>query len=119
MKAQVATAREYFFKCISIHSSLMPPDFQLTYKEIMFLVECCMYNYEGNDLTDIDALGDLFTERRFFKRKADVSIYKYKLGVKRWAKTGRKEFTLPPMLDKRKGDKLSSSILIEYGEAKI
>lgn len=117
MKAQVDTARDYFYKCISIHSSLMPSDFQLTYKETMFLVECCVYNYEGNDLTDIQALGELFLKKKFFKRKEDVSIYKYKLGVKRWAKTGRKEFILPPMLAKKEGDKLSSTIVIEYAKA--
>lgn len=116
MRAEAENARDYFYKCISLHSSLTSSDYQLTYKEIMFLVECCMYNYEGNDLKDIDALGNLFIDKKFFKRKSDVSIYKYKLGVKRWAKTGRGEFVLPPMLDKKEGDKLMATIVIEYGE---
>jgi len=115
MKIEVENVRDYFYKCVSLHSSLSHSQYRLTYKEIMFLVECCMYNYEGNDLTDIDALGKLFLDKKFFKRKSDVSIYKYKLGVKRWAKTGRREFKLPPLLDKKEGDTLSATISLQYG----
>lgn len=106
-------AKDFFYKYISIQSVLMPEDYRLTYKEIMFLVECCVYHYEGNDLSNSKQLTKHLLDIKFFSRKSDVSLYKYKIGSKKWAKTGSKQFELPGILGKRKGDILNFNFSLE------
>ncbi len=113
----VKNPRDFFTLCVNLLSSIVSDeDNKLTYKEKMFLIECCMYNYEGNDLSKSSSLSDHMKHIGFFTRKSDTSIYKYKLSLKKWAITGRKEFTLPGVLAKREGDKLGLNINISLDE---
>lgn len=110
------SAKDFFYKYISVTSALMPEAYRLTYKEILFLVECCIYHYEGNDLGNSKALTKHLLDIKFFNRKTDVSLYKYKIGSKKWAKTGSKQFELPGILGSKKGDKLDFNFSLEYEE---
>ncbi len=102
----VSTAREFFERYIAMQSSVMPEEYKLTYKEQRFLCECCVYNYEGNDLMYKARLVKHMLDIKLFKNHADTSLYKYKLGCKKWAKTGVNDFELPGVLGYRKGQKL-------------
>lgn len=113
----VKNPRSFFKLCVNVLSSILPDeDNKLTYKEKMFLIECCMYNYRNNDLSNTSELSDHMKEIGFFSRKTDTSIYKYKLSLKKWAITGRDQFTLPGVLAKKEGDKLSLDIKISLDE---
>lgn len=111
---KIQSAKDFFYKYITVNSALMPEDYRLTYMEIQFLVECCMYSYEGNDLKDSRALTNHFMDINFFSRKTDVALYKYKIGLKKWAKTGRKAFELPGVLGSKRGDKLDFNLSMEW-----
>ena len=111
---KVESTRDFFYKQISITSVLMPEDCKLTNIEILFLVECCMYHYNGNDLSDFKGLSDHFLGIRFFKTKERVSLYKYKLSAKKWVKSKKGEFLLPNSLSKTKKDNLYFKFELEH-----
>lgn len=114
---KTADPKDFFNKYISVMSALVPEEYRLTWKEIEFLTECCIYQYEGHDLSDIKALTDHLLDMNFFTRKADVSTYKCKIGTKKWAVTGRDQFILPKYLNLKPGDKLHYALTIEFDES--
>ncbi len=116
---ELFSARDYFFNVISVISALSADDFKLTPKEIEFLVECCIYNYEGKDLTRTSKLSKHLISNNFFTKASDIATYKYKVGVKKWAKTTKGMFTLPPDLNKKKGDVLSYNLSLKMNEEKV
>lgn len=85
----------FFWNLTSVISSLQNVDNQLTYKEQTFLVNCLMFIYEGNELEDFFRLTKYQIAKGFTRDSGDVSVYKNKLGTKKWAITGRNVFTLP------------------------
>lgn len=111
---KTTSVKDFFYKYISVTSALMPEAYKLTYKEIQFLVECCIYNYEGNDLSDSKKLTKHLLDIKFFSRKTDVSLYKYKIGSKKWARTGSKQFELPGVLGSKKGDDLVFNFNLQF-----
>lgn len=108
--------RDFYYKYVSIQSSLMANEYRLTHKEIVFLVECCVYNFDGNDLSDTYKLIDYMTNKKIFNRRSDVSLYKYKIGSKKWAKTGNNIFILPGILGTRNVSDLKMNFILEYEE---
>lgn len=87
---------------------------RLTWKEIQFLTECCYFNYNGGDLNNFTDLSDHFIKIKFFNTKSDCSVYKTKLSNKRWIKSGRDFFKLPPQLDIKDDKELHFNISLEY-----
>lgn len=114
----VSNPRDFFHMYISVMSSLVADDYRLTWKEIDFLSECCMYNYLGKDLTDMKALTQHMLDIEFFTRPADVNTYKCKIGTKKWASTGRNKFTLPSNLDFKEGEPLVYKLEIKLVDPK-
>lgn len=110
----VTSAKDFFYKYISMTSSVMPEDYKLTHTETMYLVECCMFHYMGGDLSNMKELSKHMLDINFFARDTDVSLYKYKISTKKWAKTGRGVFQLPGVLTKRKGEKLEYNFTLEF-----
>lgn len=85
----------YFETFIRLKSSIRPKDEQLTHTEQMFLIYCCVYNYNGGDLNDYDKLYEnVSKDLAFISRRNDLSGYKLKMSVKKWAKSGRNVFQL-------------------------
>jgi hypothetical protein len=92
---------DFFSKLIGVQSALRPDDAQLTPTEIKFLAECCYLYHEGYNLSEFKVLYRHFvTERKMFKRKTDVSLYKNKLASKKWIRGGANIFELPVGLTK-------------------
>lgn len=96
MVKRVSSVEVFFTDMVRIVSSMQDVDNQLTYKEQLFLINCLMFHYEGNDLNDFSRLTKYQINKGFSKDPNDVSVYKNKLGTKKWAITGRNLFTLPP-----------------------
>lgn len=92
----------------------MPEDMRLTWKEIQFLTECCMYNYEGGDLNSFSKLSNHLMGIKFFNKKSDCSVYKTKVANKKWIKSGRDLFKLPSDLDIKEDNNLEFSVNIKY-----
>ena len=113
---KIESAKDFFNKYISVASSIVSEDYRLTWKEIEFLVECCIYNYEGNDLNNLDELSIHMLSIGFFTRKTDISMYKCKLGIKKWAITGRNIFKLRGVLDSKKGDIMTFKLDFDFQE---
>lgn len=113
---KTSSIKDYFYKCITLTSSVLPEEMKLTWKEREFLAECCYFNYIGGDLNDFSALSDYLLEIRFFEKKSDVSVYKTKVSNQKWIMSGRGKFVLPPDLDIKEGeeDKMKYSISLEY-----
>lgn len=116
---KIYSVKDYFFNYISVVSVFQPEEFKLTYKEILFLTECCIFNYEGNDLSNYKNLVKHFLNIKFFKKASDISIYKYKLSVKKWIKSDRDNFILPNSLNKHKGDVLKYNLELFYEENSV
>ena len=110
------SVKDFFYKSASVVSAVMPEKYQLRSRELDFLVECCMYNYEGGDLSNTAALAQHMIDIAFFKRVTDTSLYKYKLSIKKWAKTSRNLFRLPLELDIKEGQVLEYNLKIEMTE---
>lgn len=107
---KVDSPQDYFTKYISIISALSPDDLKLTPKEVMFLTECCLYNYKGNNLRDTKQLSEHLNSIKFFTRPTDTNVYKYNIGFKKWAITGRGQFELPEGLNVKEGDELTFNL---------
>lgn len=110
------SVKDYFYKCITLTSSVMPENMELTWKEREFLAECCYFNYNGGDLNNFSELSEYLLGIRFFDKKSDVSVYKTKLSNSRWITSKRGKFLLPPDLDIKKGEegRMNFSIDINY-----
>lgn len=111
---KVGSVKDFFHKHVSMTSAIMPEKYKLTHTETMYLVECCMYHYNGGDLSNMKKLSEHMLDIKFFTREKDVSLYKYKISTKKWAKTGRNVFELPEWLSKKKGDKLEYTFYLTY-----
>lgn len=110
MTEKVTEARPYFYRAIRLQNAFVSEGNRLRNKERKFLLECCMYHYEGGDLTNLKELKQHMGEIGFFERINDTSIYKCKLSTLGWARTGHGVFTLAPGLSFRKGDKLQYEV---------
>lgn len=105
---------EFFITYLSMLSIMVDDDKKLTYKEICFLTKCAIYNFEGNDLNDFEKLASYFLNLKFFKRKNDVSMYKYKLSIKKWVISNSKEFVLPGILSSKNVKDFKADFKLEY-----
>lgn len=106
-KISLEKPEDYFRKSIELTGTFVSESNRLTNRELNFLVECCLYNYNGGDLTVHRKLSQHFLDINFFSREKDVAVYKYKISNKGWVKTGRNIFILPNYLDKKPGDKMN------------
>ena len=107
------SVKDFFYKSASVVTAIMPKRYKLRSRELDFLVECCMYNYEGKDLSNTAALAQHMVDIKLFKKVSDTSLYKYKLSTKKWAKTGRGMFLLPLEFNIKKGQTLEYKMKIE------
>lgn len=98
MVKRVMDIEEFFTDMVRVVSAMQDIDNQLTYKEQLFLINCLMFHYEGNNLDNFVELTKYQILKGFTKETNDVSVYKNKLGTKKWAITGRNLFTLPDAL---------------------
>lgn len=94
--------RDYFEIVINITNMSLVKDKKLRKKELEFLLECCLLNYNGVSLTDFEALWEHFKASGFIKKRNDISGYKKKLGERRWIQGKRNVFVLPKLLDIKK-----------------
>ena len=111
--------REFIEDIIRLCSSLMGEEKRLRPRERDFLIECCIYNYKGGDLNDFASLKKYMLDKKMFTRGSDTSIYKYKMSIRGWAKTGRDYFIIPHYLDYKEGDKLNEfniSVVYDSGQ---
>ena len=111
--------KEFFIGYLGVSSALVGEDYRLRHKELMFLVECCMYHHEGGDLNNIDDLSQHMLDIKFFNRKTDTSLYKYKLSVKKWISAGRNKFILPGLLGERDTSKLNYTLNLRFEQESI
>lgn len=88
-----SSVESYLWDMVSVVSSMQEEHNKLTHKEQQFLVNCLTALYSGVDINDFKSLYRWQTEKGFSKDVTDVSVYKNKLGTKRWAVTGRDVFT--------------------------
>lgn len=116
MNISAQNPRHYFYQVIRLHNACVSENKKLRDKEREFLLECCMFHYEGGDLTDLKALKKHMKGIGFFNRIDDTSIYKCKLSASGWAKTGHGVFTLPPILSIRKGGELNYEVKVVFDE---
>lgn len=92
--------RDYFYYYISVMMAECSKDNCLTKTEFEFLLECCVYNSLGGDLTNFDGLWEHFKAlNTFIRRRNDLSTYKKKLGERKWVRGRLGVFTLPKPLD--------------------
>lgn len=105
---------DFFVKYLSMLSIMVDEDKRLTYKEVCFLAKCAVYNFEGNDLNDFEKLSAYFLNNKIFKRKNDVSLYKYKLSLKKWVISNSKEFVLPGLLSSRNAKDFKAEFKLNY-----
>lgn len=97
---KINNIKEYFRTFILIKSALKKDEEQLTATEADFLLNCCIYNFNGGDLNDFNSLWEyLNKETLFIRRRNDLSTYKLKLSIKKWAKSARDVFKLVQSLD--------------------
>lgn len=116
---EVYSARDYFYKCINILSATIDDKYKLSPKQVDFLVECCVYNYEGGDLTNTSKLSKHMLDIKMFPRKGDTSIYKYEISIRKWFTSGRGIFTLPNNLNKKRGDTLDFSLHLKWKDEEV
>jgi hypothetical protein len=129
---EIFSLAQYFYSLIKTLEFDMPQENKLEPKEIDFLVECCLYNSEGKDLTDFKGLYDHMVSKRKFLKRTDVSTYKKKLGGKRWIRGKRNIFKIPLPLDildtdegyyiwasvnkRKKVTKLELNVILHHGD---
>lgn len=111
--------KDFFTKYLKINSALMPEEFRLRSRELDFLVECCVFNFNGGNVSDIKALKQYMTDIKFFSDDHHVSIYKNKIGIKKWAITGVGTFKLPGLLGTRDPEKLKFNLLLEFKHERV
>lgn len=99
-RMKLFSIRDYFHYYISVMMTECAKENCLTNAEFEFLVECCVYNSTGGNLTDFDDLWDYFKAlNTFIRRRNDLSTYKKKLGERKWIRGSLGVFTLPKPLD--------------------
>ncbi len=114
MNYKTADPREYFTKTVWLLSALAPEDRRLTPREAQFLIECCVLQYEGTDITKFSVIRDYFVKSGMHPRATDVSQYKNRLAAKGWIKSGHNLFALPKMLIKTEDGSIHTAIEVSF-----
>lgn len=87
---------KFFNLVIRSVNLFMSDKMEIDNRTIEFLAHCCVFNYEGGDLTVIKDLNKYLFSKGFLKSETSnqASVHKTKLAKKRWIIGGRGVFDL-------------------------
>lgn len=110
----IGDLEDFYSTYIKMVEAVTSSENKLTERERNFLIECCMFNQRGGDLGDFQELSGYLIDKRFFKRKQEVSDYKYRLSTKKWVISNHMKFEIPGLLGEKDLRKLKINIGVQY-----
>lgn len=113
---RLSDLNDYFDMYIQLLNSAVPEQYKLTYKERRFLVLSMLFQYNGGNLSDFQSFQEYILKERFCTKTEHVSMYKHKLSVKKWVKTGRADYSLGKGINILKGQEPDIVFKLSYGE---